>query len=469
MSDLMSPRGILQDSSYLSGWRLPAAVIVAAVGAGISSVWVGWYSVLAIVFLPLLICWPVSVSVGAFAFLIPSEAILAIADRGHTLSLTSLTGVAAASIIVFTALAARRLKAIPTATLWWGGFVLWAASTTLWAVDPKTAARSLPAVISLYVLFLAVSLFKFSEKELRSVALLCVLGGVAAAVLASYEFETGQLFGGGRGSLMLGSQEANPNSFGIALLLPFALAFAYVLTSRRWWSRIASITALSIIFFAILLTMSRSALLSAVLIIGIYLYHYRGKWKRFAPAILIALLLLAMPKTFFVRLQESSHDAGAGRLYIWKAGLRSFEQHAIVGAGLNNFSVTYQHFAGFAPQFMGFDRDSHNIYLQMGVDFGLVGILLFFLAVWKQFRRRPLRTSSPQLFPMQVACESACWAGLAAGFFGNILWTKTFWFSWILLAALTDLRFRSESDSAAAGVTAREAEAFDLLGAGAAS
>ena len=75
----------------------------------------------------------------------------------------------------------RRLGRPPLAALWWSLFMVWAALTTAWAINPDAAFRRLPSALSLFFLYLVAVSFKPSRKELYWVCVLTVLGGVMAA------------------------------------------------------------------------------------------------------------------------------------------------------------------------------------------------------------------------------------------------------------------------------------------------
>jgi hypothetical protein len=45
-----------------------------------------------------------------------------------------------------------------------------------------------------------------------------------------------------------------------------------------------------------------------------------------------------------------------------------------------------------------------------------------------------------------VAAEASAWGLLTFGFFGNILWDKSFWFAWMLLTATVS--FSTQTDTA---------------------
>ena len=117
----------------------------------------------------------------------------------------------------------------------------------------------------------------------------------------------------------------------------------------------------------------------------------------------------------------------------------AFQHYGIVGAGLGNFPAAFDQFAGEATHFEGFGRGSHNIYLGVSVELGIVGFLLLVNALRIDLRGRKFAdTISP--FHAAVACEAAAWGMLVGGFFLDILWKKGFWLVWILLAVATKMQ-----------------------------
>ena len=96
-----------------------------------------------------------------------------------------------------------------------------------------------------------------------------------------------------------------------------------------------------------------------------------------------------MPAGFFHRFQQAGSSGGSGRLDIWTVGLTAFKHYGLVGAGFSNFPFAYTNYAGEARNFQGSYRDPHNIYLRIGVELGLIGLVLFVLAVRSQFRAIP--------------------------------------------------------------------------------
>src|ERR1700690_4441200 len=79
-----------------------------------------WLLVGALAAAPLVFLWPVQVALGAFALLIPFDSATLSQGNGNTgTTLNFVVGAAAASILIVTALAGRRLQKPPRAALWW--------------------------------------------------------------------------------------------------------------------------------------------------------------------------------------------------------------------------------------------------------------------------------------------------------------------------------------------------------------
>ena len=209
-----------------------------------------------------------------------------------------------------------------------------------------------------------------------------------------------------RSSLIIGDRETDPNDYANNLLLPLSLAVGVMLTARRRTAQMLAGAVAAIIMTAIILTMSRGGLLSVFAMAIVYLYRFRLRMKALIPVAVMALLLMAAPSLFFQRLFSAVDSGGAGRTDIWKAGFVAFQHYPIFGAGLGNFPAAFDRFAGEAPRFEGYGRGSHNIYLGVSVELGIIGLLLLLLALRQQLRGRQF-SSVPSPWHAAIACEAA--------------------------------------------------------------
>jgi O-antigen ligase len=403
-----------------------------------------WTYLIAIAVLPFAAWWPIETALGMFALVLPFDAIAVAGQGDRATALTFFVGAAAASILLAAGLVSGRLHLPPRAGLWWSLFVLWCAISCLWALDPALALSRLPTAGAFLFLYLLSTSLRLTPNERRRVVILTVLGGCLGAAYVTRSFYHGVSFATTeRASLVVGNQEADPNGFAASMLLPISLAMALFFSSQKRIGKGLAMLAAAGMSFCVFLTMSRGAALALIVIAAIYLRRMKmKKWRALIPVSLLLSLLLSLlafvPASFFKRFGEAEATGGAGRTYIWTAGLELLKHYWLLGTGVNGFPVAYDLYAGFAPVFKGFSRASHNIYLGMWVELGITGFAFFLLAMRSQFREA--NRSRTEFDPFLVGSEAACWAVLVAGFFLDVVWRKFFWFSWILLAIATQIR-----------------------------
>lgn len=394
-----------------------------------------WLYSAALALMMFLFLWPVETALGGYAFLIPFDSVSLVGGGETGTSVTWLAGTGALLVLILTGLAYDRLQPPPHAALWGAGFIAWSAASILWAVNPQQVFRRLPTALSLFFLYLVVLCIQVRKRELSRIALMIIAGGCVASAYASSAFFQGSLVG--RISLEIGNDNADPNQFAANLLLPLSLAIGEFLVSPTKVRRCLMLLATALIGLGVLLTMSRGAVVAIFMMSAVYIRHLRFTGRTLIPVAVLICALAAMPETFFSRFEESSSTGGAGRLYIWQAGLASLQQYAGAGAGLENFEEAYQSYAGWAKRFRGFQRGAHNIYLAIAVELGIPGLLLALLAIrshLQSVKELQLVFRGKRLPMMVIASQAACLGLLTAGFFLDILWRKSFWLAWIFLA-----------------------------------
>jgi O-antigen ligase len=407
--------------------------------------WIRLGPIFAVAVAPIVLRWPVESSLGLYAFLVPFDDILQLASgREAALTLTKVVGGVAALILVGVGLVERRLTPPPRAALWLTLFIVWAGITCLWSLDTQDAYSRLATAAGLLVLYLSAVCLRVTEKEFRTVIWLAILGACAAAGYSLLDFFRGTM-SAGRGSLILGGEEADSDVVAAALLTPLSLALGLLLADRGWLKRWLLTGAVALIAFGIFTTMSRGAFVALVAMLLVYLYRYRMSWRVWVPVGVMAVMLSMVPASFFTRLGQSVSSRGSNRLDIWTVGLHAFKRYAFTGAGLDGFPFAYEQYVAYAPHFLeaGHLRASHNIYLRVAVELGILGLILMITAFAyhiRATRRSSLTAGSESPPPALPSYEAACWAVLVAGFFLDIEWRKAFWLAWMLLAMAARLR-----------------------------
>ena len=427
----------LRELSSTENWPrglMVAALIATACFLGWMIASEKWLLVVSVLGLFLLLVRPIEVALGLYALLIPFESMTAMGNStGPTDTLLRYVGVIAILTILGFGWLAERITTPPKPALFWSLFILWVAVSSQWAIDPKLALLRLPTSLALWLLYLAMVSVRVKAKEFSWITRLTMLGGCGAALYSAYAFfSTGSAID--RASIGQGSTQEDPNFFAATLLLPLSLVWGEAFSERSWWRRALFLTGSGTIGIAVFLTMSRGALAAVTTIAFVFLLRLRLSWRLLLAVAVLGASLLFMPRLFFERMQDASSSRISGRQDIWVVGLHSLKSYGAFGAGADNFSRAYQRYEGTASFFPGDQRDAHNIYLSIAVEFGILGSLFLFKAVRSHLQAFPRPNGKVPTSARLVAFEAACWGMLVAGCSLDLLWRKAFWFVWALSA-----------------------------------
>jgi len=450
----------------LSPWFVWVALVAAAgLAAGVIVGKGDWRMVAALLALPIVLARPIRVALGLFVLLIPFDSVAVFGSNPSGRTLTWYAGLAAIIILLTKGLVNRRFLKPPRAATWWTLFIIWCSITTAWALNWRLSFGRFSTAWALLAFFLVAVSIRISRSELLWISVLAILGGCLAGAYMAQQFYSGSLFHEGmintRGSLIVGERQTDPNYFAGSLLLPISLAIGLFLTLRAKLIRAGLALAIGLMSLAIFLTMSRGALVALGFVVCFYVYRLRASSRRIitVAAVFIALAAI-LPSTFWQRVQPDQLSGLSGRVSIWTVGLKLIGHYGLFGAGLDNFPVAYAGYAGYAPTYAGISRSPHNVYFNVWIEMGVLGLLLFFAAVWTHFRdaRKSIAPAGPGAVINLIPYQAACWALLIDGLSVDLLWTKVFWLAWILLA----LAVRCQQAEVVPGVTGQKIDVMRI-------
>ncbi|HBK57666.1 MAG TPA: hypothetical protein DDZ76_15480 [Xanthomonadales bacterium] len=225
----------------------------------------------------------------------------------------------------------------------------------------------------------------------------------------------------------------------LASLAPFLLHVGGRLAGSAGWLAIAAL-----LVAVVLMAGARAAWLTLSVVLAVAAVHRFG-W-RFSLRVGLATLVLAATAALFSerlqgRLERTAEvlvggEAGldhalSGRLPIWRAAIRMYQEHPINGVGVRGFRDAY---AGHAPAddpWLQGDHDgafhAHQIVLEVASETGSIGLLIWLAGValawraWKwsspearQRARIPAMALAVTVFPFNthLAFYSTFWGGL---------------------------------------------------------
>ncbi|MBC1793066.1 O-antigen ligase family protein [Listeria booriae] len=160
------------------------------------------------------------------------------------------------------------------------------------------------------------------------------------------------------------------------------LFIAYFLTHReKWWNLLGGF----IVILCVMLTLSRGAIISLVIVLMLCLLV--GSLKSKLLMIIGSVVFFFIANFFFIQFMEVSlwelmverfdtvgEDGGSGRFDIWSDGLVYFLNKPLLGIGSFNFQG-YHSFADGKAIFM------HNSFLEILVETGIVGMIFYTIAI----------------------------------------------------------------------------------------
>lgn len=226
-----------------------------------------------------------------------------------------------------------------------------------WLARCSVAAVTSAAIVSLYGLFTYFT---------------------GTAVMAEAWLDT-EMFGSIRGRAV--STLENPNMLGEYLILIFPIAFGMLL--RRWGGmrKTSALFCLGAMGLCLLCTWSRGAWLALLLAMTLFLFmwHRRAIFLIFAGVASIPFLPMILPDSVisrFTSIGNMGDSSTSYRVYIWRATMSMIKDNFVSGIGIGEgaWRNVYPSYA-----YLGVETapHSHNLYLQIVLELGVVGIAAF--------------------------------------------------------------------------------------------
>lgn len=236
-------------------------------------------------------------------------------------------------------------------------------------------------------MYVAVDLVRTKE-ELRTVLLVAAAGALVMAVGQIVVFMDALA----RHSVQIDNAPSflNTSANSVALFLEPPLAFAagfalFPTTSKERWLGVAS---LSLLFVAMVLTLSRAAYGAMAVLAIVLVLSVPSRRMRIGVVGALALILLVVLELPFIsqRLNTLSHSIPL-RLSIYNQALGMLSQRPILGAGISGFPIRV---APFRPVGQEIELYPHDLWLTTWSELGLLGLIsfaaIFFGLLWRGSR-----------------------------------------------------------------------------------
>ncbi len=305
-------------------------------------------------------------------------------DRGATLLISKVVFILFAGCTMFFLLQRKRLHIGKKMMLSYISFT-WMYATTFWARNIYYASEKMGTMWLLFILFfLTYNLFYEKEDAHEYLVKNLYISGIALIgySIYTYGFSTVIDMMSTQSYVRLGSEINQANTFGMLNAVTLMIAFYYLLYRRKF--KIFHIAIVGISFLFAMSSGSRKALLMiciGVLFLVYKRYGIRQIYKIVAIGTVLVVVFMAviqLPMFDFIthRLEQTMEvltGEGRGdnstklRLSMMEEGWRLFKERIPIGYGANNFAVI-----------SGFRTYAHNNFVEILVDFGLIGFVLYY-------------------------------------------------------------------------------------------
>ena len=281
-------------------------------------------------------------------------------------------------------------------------YIAWGLVTLLWAPDLVEGRRKLIAWTFSFILLLLicnqVRSLPAVDRFMRVLGLmgwLMILCGIYTLLFTDFVFGT-----------RLKSFGMNENTLGVMLITALPGVIWPVMRGvgpRRRSMLILAITYMLCAVALIALSGSRGGAISVgLLLLMLLFFRPARKWAVGGVAIILSLFLFA-PFLFDTLIQRAAEGEGGelgGRPVLWEASLLFMRDH-LLGAGIGNGPFRLHPYIASLTSATNhrMDLPSHQPFLEVGVDTGLVGLIIYVCvigsAIWSFVQSRSCWLLSP--------------------------------------------------------------------------
>jgi probable O-glycosylation ligase (exosortase A-associated) len=265
-------------------------------------------------------------------------------------------------------------------------FGAWVSVTFVMAQSIETAYPWFEEYLKIFVMYLVGAYMIRTQRQVWA------LFAMAALVLGYIAYEVNYLYlvNGYLGIYRNGYGGMDNNGAGLMLAMGVPLCWFCYEGIRKWW-RWGFVVLIPIIVHAVLMTYSRGAMVSLVVMCPVLLLRSRQRLRltlALAAFALVLIPLMAGPeiRDRFLTLQDNEVDESANsRKQSWEAAWRIAKDYPVFGVGVRNANL-FSHRYGADME----GRTIHSQYLQIAADNGFVGLGLYvimFGTAWLSLRR----------------------------------------------------------------------------------
>ena len=179
------------------------------------------------------------------------------------------------------------------------------------------------------------------------------------------------------------------NDFATFVIMMIPFSYFSIFYARKYLSRVSCIIFVILLVVAGISSMSRGGFV-AMCVVSVFCWSYSARKVISSVFIVVGVcaFILFVPPEYRHEMQSifdhDTYETGTGgvRLHLWRAGIRMFRDHPVIGVGGGNFQwrvIEYEQ-EGFRGRTHG-GKQAHSIYLTLLPELGIVGTVLFAILI----------------------------------------------------------------------------------------
>ncbi len=269
--------------------------------------------------------------------------------------------------------------------LYIAGFMFFALFSCCFAYDPFQGLKVFVEFLKLAVLYFLVICIITEKKQFITFLKILSMSVILSILFGFYNMYTG-LAEGDLFSVVtrIRGLTGDPNILANHALLVLPMFFLLFLHYKTAGKRLLMITGTIVLILGIVISFSRSGSIGLFFIMSYFFWRLRANRKIFITGLLlITIILFLIPSVFWqhlTTLSDISNDPSLrwrARLYVGAASL--FLENPLTGIGLGNFVL-------ISNQFFHRYLVVHNTYLEIAVETGIFGLIMFLLIIFFTFQ-----------------------------------------------------------------------------------
>lgn len=193
---------------------------------------------------------------------------------------------------------------------------------------------------------------------------------------------------------------ASDQKNGLGLLCAYFGIFLIWRIVKKGWRKLSFIDLFLLLLALYLLLGSQSSTSAVVFVIGVFIlgseFYRKKQGSKFKNVTIVALLIISILQGLLLFIGDTSivslffsaagrESSFTGRVPLWKEMIKIGKQRPIFGAGYGGFWIGNRITHSFEDIFWFTPGNSHNGYIDLFVDLGLMGLIFLFLLIVKAF------------------------------------------------------------------------------------